>query len=234
MKQTPISFDKLKSIIMESQMSQFEVGMKYEGWTSKRYSSIPNLIVVEIAPDRSYLLGLYEGCSNHAFKFKIIDDDRFGEKIKTHPQAYTYEVWRSDKVIGPAEIPSDWVSDERERRKAGAAQATKTKSANAWLKKVAENMNIDFFLKVYKAIYKPDDEAIWNKLVDKIKNNNPYFEISRPTKHNGESSINVNLCWKTEDDRIHSIFLWIYADHATIFDDMKLTDEEFQEFFKDI
>ena len=100
--------------------NKFEVGKLYRGWSNSSWTDpkLLDLIVVYISPDRSYLLGTRPNFSHplEARKYKIINDVRFGEKLKENPTRGEYEVWRADKGGIDTDIPDGWFDVNKQKR----------------------------------------------------------------------------------------------------------------------
>ncbi len=145
-------------------ISKFQVGMRYKGWSSAaRYGSkAHDIVVVEIDPDRTYLMAYDPDDPEHKTEKYKIKTSEYNEKVSTHPSAYTYFAWRGDKAVGKVDLSKEtWVSGQKTRRAAGVAKANKTRSDKALLKAIAKSITFDKFLEIFAELQKNTYLKYW-------------------------------------------------------------------------
>ncbi len=138
-----LTFGQLKKLVSESEVSsdnKFKIGCKYRWWCKIWELSGQEYIVVDIAPDRSYILIVPNNGNLSAEKYKIVDDGEGGEKIIDHSQPYVWKVSRASKGGEYVGVPDGWFDAAEARRSAGASAATNTKRIKSTLRKIAEKI----------------------------------------------------------------------------------------------
>lgn len=175
-------------------ISEFQVGMRYKGWSSAaRYGSkAHDIVVVEIAPDRTYLMAYDpDDPELKAEKYKIKKSD-YNEKVVTHPSAYTYFAWRGDKAVGKVDISKvNYVSGQKTRRKAGADKARKTRSDKAILTAIGKSLTVEKFYDIYAKLMARQYSHWYNcgdPKFEKFYENysNPQYWLDFYHEHDGE------------------------------------------------
>lgn len=133
-------------------MKKFEVGKRYNGWTNApNYNPNHHFVVVSIAEDRKTLLAVFPLSSDplRAYEFNIVNDPRFGEKVKIPYYGRYVFVYRADKVVGDAVIPEGWFSDKARRRQEAAKKASATKKNKKLLATIVNKITLEHFARLY-------------------------------------------------------------------------------------
>ena len=135
--------------------NKFKVGCKYTWWSKNVMYTEKDFVVVDIAPDRSYILIVPTTAEDPAArKFKVIDDGNGGEKISDHPAAYTWRVARADKGGEYVGVPDGWYDAAKARRQAGANAAVETRNIKSFLNNIRKKLTKEHFYKFKAAIFK--------------------------------------------------------------------------------
>lgn len=229
--------DDLKIKTEAINKNKFEVGCKYSWWskTIRDPAYLGDFVVVEVAPDRSYVLVVSLKNKNDlgAKKYKIVDDGNGGEKISDHPMAYGWRIARADKGGEYVGVPEGWHDESKARRHAGAIAASETRNIKSMLNKLQKKLTKEHFYKLKAAVFKDKFDS-WEAMQKYWRENGWDKELAKynpadKTRKNGKTA--YRLFFGPKDATPFEI----YFDGENFSDGYdKLSDEEIREILSDI
>lgn len=223
---------------------QFEIGYQYNWWRANYYYAMPKIIIVDIAPDRSYLLGTNPESRDplKAEKFKIFKDPHGVEKLSRHPGPMHWETCRADKNQKYVGVPEGWYDGAKARRKEGAAKASSTKSEKKLVKAIADSVDLEKYAKI-RWLSNPESYTrykTWEDLYQYFKDNNWSVKsgsdyIQKAVRKRGEAPCLRTMIFAGPGDARGGM-VFIYKDMVDIgaSNTVPITGEKFEELFSDV